>query len=49
MLAFIEILHNRLINECSRKKLAKIPEFFVRYKRSYVLNNSEGNGFDFEV
>ena len=41
---------NRFINECARKKKAKIPEsqsprvpesrsFLVRYRRTYVLNN----------
>ena len=34
---------NRFINECGRKIKAKIPEFqsfFVRYRRTYVLNNT---------
>ena len=33
---------NRFINECARKKKAKIPEsrsFLVRYRRTYVLKN----------
>ena len=33
---------NQFINECARKKKAKIPEsrrFLVRYRRTYVLNN----------
>ena len=30
---------NRFINECARKKKAKIPEFLVKYRRTYVLNN----------
>ena len=27
------------MNECKMKKKAKIPEFLVRYRRTYVLNN----------
>ena len=41
MLAFIEIYQNRFINECVRKKKAKIPEgrkAFWSYRRTYVLN-----------
>ena len=49
MLAFIDFFYeNRFINECARKKKAKIPEFqsftisefFVRCRRTYVLNNT---------
>ena len=42
MLAFIDFFYqNRFINECARKKKAKIPEsrsFLVGYRRTYVLN-----------
>ena len=37
---------NQFINECARKKKAKIPEsrsprsFLMRYRRTYVLNNN---------
>ena len=38
---------NRFINECARKKKAKIPvsEFFVRCRRTYVLKNIVNMGF----
>ena len=48
MLTFIEFFsQNKFINYCARKKIVKIPEyrnhgvpdFFVRYRRTYVLNN----------
>ena len=41
---YINFYQNRFINECARKKKAKIPEFqsfrvfFVRCRRTYVLN-----------
>ena len=39
MLAFIESTSNQdqFINECTRKSLAEIPEFFVRYVRTCVF------------
>jgi hypothetical protein len=39
----INFYQNRFINECARKKKAKIPEFqsfFVRCRRTYVLNQN---------
>ena len=35
----IHFYQNRIMNECKMKKKAKIPEFLVRYRRTYVLNN----------
>ena len=37
---------NRFINECARKKIAKIPEsqnFYVRCIRTYALNKGVWN------
>ena len=39
----IKFQQNRFINNCVRKKKAKMPEFrsfLVRYRRNYVIKNS---------
>ena len=43
MLAFIDFFLSKSVNERARKKKAKITEsysFLVRYRRTYVLNNT---------